>query len=159
MRIALYQPDIPQNTGTILRLGACLGLPVDVIGPCGFHLDDRRLRRAGLDYLSAATLLRHDSWEVFQGQAEGRLVLLTTQAALPYTQFQFRRDDILLFGGESKGVPSAVHTAADARIVIPLRRGQRSLNVAMATAMVAGEALRQTSGFETTDAPDSQEFQ
>lgn len=157
MRIALYQPDIPQNTGTILRLGACLGLPVDVIGPCGFHLDDRRLRRAGLDYLAAATLLRHESWAAFLAQAQGRLVLLTTQAATPYTEFQFRADDIILFGSESKGAPPEVHAAADARIVIPLHPGQRSLNVAVAAAMAAGEALRQTGGFAQSKRTERQD--
>ncbi len=157
MCIALYQPDIPQNTGTILRLGACLGVPVDVIGPCGFHLDDRRLRRAGLDYLAAATLLRHESWDRFRAQALGRLVLLTTQAATAYTAFEFQRGDILLFGSESSGVPSHVHAAADARVAIPLRLGQRSLNVALAAAMVAGEALRQTGGFEDIESTNRQE--
>lgn len=144
MRLALYEPDIPQNCGTLLRLGACLSVPVDVIEPCGFLLDDKRLRRAGMDYLEMATLRRHASWEDFAAARQGRLVLLTTRADLAYTAFAFRADDILLLGRESAGVPPAVHQTVEARVAIPMRAGARSLNIALAAAMVLGEALRQT---------------
>ena len=148
--IALYQPDIPQNTGNILRLATCLGVAVHVIGPAGFDLSDRALRRAGMDYLAAADIIRHLDWPGFQawraGQA-GRLVLSTTQVATGYMDFAFNGDDVLLFGRESAGVPQAVHEAADARLLIPMRPGMRSLNVASAAAMLLGEALRQTGGF------------
>lgn len=150
MRLALYQPDIAQNTGTLLRLGACLGVPVDVIEPCGFPFSDRGLRRAGLDYLAAAELRRHASWSAFEAarrDSGARLILLTTRARLPYTAFAFRAADILLVGRESAGVPEEVHAAADARLLIPLRPGRRALNVAVAAAMALGEALRQTGGF------------
>ncbi len=151
MRIALYQPDIPQNTGAMLRLAACLGVAVDIIEPCGFLLDDRRLRRTGMDYLDRVELARHSSWGSFCAAADsagqGRLVLLTTTAEVPYCRFGFRPDDRLLVGRESAGVPKEVHDAAAARIVIPMRPGLRSLNVAQAAAMALGEALRQTGGF------------
>lgn len=150
MRLALYQPDIAQNTGTLLRLGACLGVPVDVIEPCGFPFSDRGLRRAGLDYLATAELCRHVSWSAFERVRRGsgaRLVLLTTRARLPYTAFAFLATDVLLVGRESAGVPDEVHAAADARLVIPLRPNRRALNVAVAAAMALGEALRQTGGF------------
>lgn len=147
MRLALYQPDIPQNAGALLRLGACLGVPVDIIEPCGFVLGDRRLKRAGMDYLAAAALTRHPSWESFRAGRSGRLVLLTTQAPLAYHCFRFQADDTLLLGRESAGVPEAVHRAAEARLRIPLAAGMRSLNVALAAAMVLGEALRQTRRF------------
>ncbi len=147
MRLALFEPDIPQNCGAILRLSACLGLAVDIIEPCGFHLTDQRLRRAGLDYLGQAEMVRHASWQRFEDSRRDRLVLLTTTASLAYTDFAFERGDILLLGRESAGVPGAVRRAADARIRIPLRPGLRSLNVAQAAAMVLGEALRQTAGF------------
>ena len=144
MRLALFEPDIPQNTGTILRLAACMGVPVDIIEPCGFRLDDRHLRRAGLDYLDQATLTRHSSWQRYHEVKRGRLILLTTRAELPYTRFAFAPDDSLLLGRESAGVPEAVHRAADARLVIPMQGSMRSINVALAAAMVLGEALRQT---------------
>lgn len=147
LRIALYQPDIPGNTGTILRLAACLGIAVDIVEPAGFDLSDRALKRAGMDYLEAAVLTRHVNWTAFQAwrAATGRrLVLATTKAALPYTDERFRPDDILLFGRESAGVPDTVHESADARILIPMVEGRRSLNVAVSAAMIAGEALRQT---------------
>jgi tRNA (cytidine/uridine-2'-O-)-methyltransferase len=147
MRLALYQPDIPQNAGALLRLGACLGVPVDIIEPCGFVLSDRRLKRAGLDYLASATLVRHPSWESFYAGRQGRLVLLTTKAPLAYHRFRFRPDDTLLLGRESAGVPEEVHGAVEARLRIPLEPGQRSLNVAVAAAMVLGEALRQAEQF------------
>jgi len=146
MRLALYQPDIPQNTGTLMRLAACLGVPLDIIEPAGFLLSDRRLKRAGMDYVRSLDLTRHVSWDVFQGARprKSRLVLLTTQAPLLYHRFVFEPDDIILVGRESAGVPDAVHAAADARLRIPLRQGLRSLNVALAAAIVLSEALRQT---------------
>lgn len=150
MRLALYQPDIPQNTGTILRMAACLGVGVDVILPTGFDMTDRSLRRAGLDYLDAVEIARHADWAAFHGALIGqpaprpRLVLLTTKAETLLPDFHFRQDDILLLGRESAGVPDHVHTAADTTLRIPLRTGLRSLNIALAAAMVLGEALRQT---------------
>jgi tRNA (cytidine/uridine-2'-O-)-methyltransferase len=144
MRLALFEPDIPQNAGALLRLGACLGVPVDIVEPAGFLLGDRRMRRAGMDYLDAAALERHVSWASFRAAHGGRLVLLTTKASTDYHRFAFRVDDILLLGRESEGVPDWVHEAADARLRIPMRPGLRSLNVALAAAMVLGEALRQT---------------
>lgn len=150
MRLALYQPDIAQNTGTILRLAACLGVPVDVIGPTGFDMTDRALRRAGLDYLEHVELVRHQSFESFQAArppAAGRLVLLSAHAEIPHTTFAFAPSDTLLLGRESAGAPERVHASADARIRIPIRPGLRSLNIAVAAALVLGEALRQTGGF------------
>ena len=147
MRIALYQPDIPQNTGTILRLCACLGVEAHIIAPAGFPTSDRAFRRAGMDYLDAVALVRHSSWQAFETwrQAQGaRLLLFTTAATLSYLDHRYRADDVLLFGRESAGVPAEVHDAADARLRIPLQPGLRSLNVAVAAAMAAGEALRQT---------------
>jgi tRNA (cytidine/uridine-2'-O-)-methyltransferase len=147
MRIALYQPDIPQNTGTILRMCACLGIEAHLIGPAGFPTSDRAFRRAGMDYLDAVTLVRHASWGEFAAWRRAvpcRLVLFTTSAAMPYLDFRFEPSDALLFGRESAGVPQEVHQTADARLVIPMRPGLRSLNVAVAAAMAAGEALRQT---------------
>lgn len=146
MRIALYQPDIPQNTGTILRLGACLGVGVDVIGPTGFDMSDRALRRAGLDYLAQVDLksfISFDDYIVEKRRHPGRLILLTTKSSQVYHGFAFRADDVLLLGRESAGVPDQVHALADARLKVPLRPGMRSLNVAMTAAIVAGEALRQ----------------
>jgi tRNA (cytidine/uridine-2'-O-)-methyltransferase len=146
MRLALYQPDIPQNTGAILRLAACFGMPVDLIEPCGFVFDDRRLRRAGMDYLEHVDLHRHSSWEAYQAARAGqpgRLILLTTKAAVPHVECRFEATDSLLLGRESAGVPEDVHAAADLRLRVPLRPGLRSLNVAMAAAIVAGEAMRQ----------------
>ncbi|MGX5839555.1 tRNA (cytidine(34)-2'-O)-methyltransferase [Mesorhizobium sp. ArgA1] len=146
LRIALYQPDIAGNTGTILRFAACLGLGVDIIEPAGFPLSDKALKRAGMDYLEMAALTRHVDWNAFEdwrrGQAR-RLVLLTTKAATAYTGFAFTDGDILLFGRESAGVPDPVHQAADARLTIPMQPGTRSINVALSVAMVAGEAIRQ----------------
>ncbi len=145
MRLALFEPDIPQNTGAILRLGACLGVAVDIIEPCGFLLDNRRLKRAGMDYIGQATIRRHASWDRYlAARGPGRLLLLTTRGELPYHRFAFRADDTLLLGRESAGVPEAVHQIADARLLVPMRRGLRSLNVALAAALVLGEALRQT---------------
>ena len=144
MRLALFEPDIPQNTGTILRLAACLDVGVDIVEPCGFLLDDRRMRRAGMDYLELAALTRHSSWSAFRPTVTGRLVLLTTRADQAYAGFDFRPDDSLLLGRESDGVPAHVHAAADARIRVPMRPNARSLNVALAAAIVLAEALRQT---------------
>ena len=156
MHIALYQPDIPQNAGTIMRMAACLGLSLDLIEPAGFDASDRSLRRAGLDYLQHLDLTRHASWDVFEAWRQAasptpRLVLLTTRAETAYTEFTFLPDDILLLGRESAGVPEAVHQSVDARIKVPMRPGLRSLNVAMAAAMVVGEALRQTGGIGGLD--------
>ena len=176
MRLVLYQPDIPQNTGTILRLAACLDIPIDIIGPTGFAMTDRNLRRSGLDYIDKIKLTRHLDWDDFYrehsgGQqphsrpggksaadlsqqarqshryASGRLILLTTRSNQSYLDFRFREDDKLLLGRESAGVPDHVHDSADARLTIPMHAGFRSLNIAVAAAMVLGEALRQTDGF------------
>jgi len=149
MRLALYQPDIPQNTGTILRLCGCLGIEAHIIEPAGFPSSDRAFRRAGMDYLDAVAITRHTSWHDFEAwrrAAACRLVLFTTRAATPYLAFRFAPDDVLLFGRESAGAPESLHAAADARLLIPMRPGMRSLNVAMAAALAAGEALRQTGG-------------
>ena len=155
MRLALYQPDIPQNTGAMLRLAACFGLAVDVIEPCGFVFDDKRLRRVGMDYLEHVELRRHSSWDAYlawrksaAGDA-GRLILLSTKADLPYAETQYAPADSLLVGQESAGVPDQVRYAADLAVRIPMRPGLRSLNVAMAAAIVAGEAVRQI-GFPST---------
>ncbi|WP_374447152.1 tRNA (cytidine(34)-2'-O)-methyltransferase [Stella sp.] len=156
MRIALYEPDIPQNVGTIIRLGAGLGIPVDLVEPLGFVWSDARLRRAGMDYLALAEVHRHASWAAFRRARPGRLVLLTRHAATPYTGFAFAAGDTLLLGRESAGVPPVVHAAADARVTVPLRPGLRSLNVAVVAAMVLGEALRQVNGFPPP-APDGPE--
>lgn len=150
MRLALFQPDIPQNLGAAIRLGACLGAPVDVIEPCGFPISDRALRRAAMDYALIADMARHSGWSLFRTESASRgnrLVLFTTRGATPLTTFRFRPDDVLLFGRESAGVPDEVHEAADARLVIPLVAGARSLNVVTAAAIALGEALRQTGGF------------
>ncbi|MGF1454097.1 MAG: tRNA (cytidine(34)-2'-O)-methyltransferase [Alphaproteobacteria bacterium] len=152
MRLALYQPDIPQNVGAALRMGACLGIGVDVIGPCGFPFSDKALRRAGMDYVAHADVIQHVHWKAFLETRTtrpdgGRLVLLTTRASQPFTEFVFHGDDTLLLGRESAGVPDEVHGAADALVVIPLMPGRRSLNVTVAAAMVLSEALSQTGGW------------
>jgi tRNA (cytidine/uridine-2'-O-)-methyltransferase len=149
-RLCLYQPDIPQNTGTMLRLAACLGVAVEIVEPAGFDVSDRNLRRAGLDYLDRVAITRHASWRAFEAWRRdhgGRLVLATTKAGLRYADFAYRASDIILVGRESAGVPDEVHAAADARVVIPMQPGLRSLNVAVSAAMILGEALRQTGGF------------
>ena len=147
MRLALYQPDIPQNAGAMLRLAACFGLGVDIILPTGFVLDDKRMRRAGMDYIDLVTIARHASWSAYREARrhaeEGRLILLTTQGDTNYTDITFGDEDTLLVGRESGGVPLAVHEAVDARLLIPMQPGLRSLNVAMAAAIVVGEAMRQ----------------
>jgi tRNA (cytidine/uridine-2'-O-)-methyltransferase len=147
MRVALYQPDIAPNTGAIMRLCACFGVALDIIEPCGFVLDDRKLRRAGMDYMEYLDYTRHACWEDFLKQSGSRrLVLLTTKAEQAYDRFVFQADDVLLLGRESAGVPFDVHQRADARVLIPMRKPARSLNVGMAAAIVLGEALRQTGG-------------
>lgn len=148
LRIALYQPDIPGNTGTILRMAACFGVGVDIIEPAGFDLSNRALKRAGMDYLEQAALTRHADWSHFQewrSSESRRLLLFSTKAAEPYTQFVFQKGDILLLGRESAGVPDDVHRAADARLIIPMIPGARSLNLALSAAIATGEALRQLS--------------
>ncbi|MBP0578174.1 tRNA (cytidine(34)-2'-O)-methyltransferase [Labrys sp. LIt4] len=157
LTLALFQPDIPQNAGTMLRLCACLGVKAAIIEPAAFPVSDRAFRRAGMDYLDHLTVDRHvsfpafEAWRAVSGQ---RLVLLTTKGAVPLSGHAFQPDDILMVGRESAGVPDAVHAAADARVFVPMRPGLRSLNVAVAAAMVLGEALRQTDGFPSTaDSP------
>ncbi|MGB3388949.1 MAG: TrmH family RNA methyltransferase [Pseudaminobacter sp.] len=146
IRIALYQPDIAGNTGTILRMAACFGIAVDIIEPAGFDLSDRALRRAGMDYLEMAALTRHLDFATFEAwrKAEGRrLLLFSTKAALPYTEFHYSDGDVILLGRESAGVPDHVHQAADARLLIPMKGGGRSLNLALSAAIAASEAIRQ----------------
>ena len=149
----MFQPDIPQNTGTLLRLGACLDIELDIIEPCGFIFSERTLKRAGMDYLDMVRYRRHHSWEHFlQYRAEhpeeyGRIVLLTTHASEPYYNFEFRPNDIILMGRESAGVPEEVHQTADARLLIPMHHNARSINVAVSAVMVVGECLRQVNGF------------
>ncbi len=148
LRLALFQPDIPQNAGTLLRTCACLGVGADLVEPAGFPTSDRHFRRAGLDYLDSLTLRRHTSFASFEGWRAGerpkpRLVLLTTGAERDYRDFAFLQGDILMVGRESAGVPEEVHEVADVRLTVPMVPGFRSLNVAVAAAMVLGEALRQ----------------
>ncbi len=150
MRLALFQPDIPQNVGAALRLGACLGVPVDVIEPCGFPLSDAGVRRAAMDYGALAEMSRHPSWDNFLAaphRKSGRLLLFTTKGAAPFHDFEFRTGDTLLFGRESSGAPEEVHAAAHARLFIPLAPGARSLNLTVSAAIALSEALRQTDGF------------
>jgi len=147
LRIALYAPDIPQNTGTILRLAACLGIEAHIIEPAGFPTSDRAFRRAGMDYLNQVEIVRHADWDAFESWRAGaaaRLIVFTTRSRRSYLAHAFQRGDVLLFGRETSGVPERVHAAADARLLIPMREGLRSLNVAMAAAMAVGEAIRQT---------------
>ena len=153
MRLALFQPDMPQNTGTMLRLGACVNVEVDIIEPCGFVFSEYALRRYGMDYLELVKYRRHKSWEDFMYYAKnhpeeyGRIILLTTKSSVLYTDFEFRKNDVLLLGRESAGVPEAVHKTVDARLVIPMTEAARSINVAVSATMVLGEALRQTDLF------------
>lgn len=147
MRLALFQPDIPQNLGAAIRLAACLDVALDVIEPCGFPLDDRAIRRTAMDYADRCEVIRHRGWADFLAARSGRIVLFTTRAASPLPGFAFEPSDILLFGRESAGAPDDVHEAADARVMIPLAKGARSLNVINAAAMGLGEALRQTQLF------------
>ncbi len=149
MRLVLFQPDIPQNTGTMMRLCACLGIAIDIIEPCGFIFNEKAMRRAGMDYLDMVDYCRHDSWEDFlqhrenNGEEYGRIILLSTHASKPYTEFQFMKNDIILMGRESAGVPQEVHDFADERLIIPMKNNARSINVAISAAMVVGEAVRQ----------------
>jgi tRNA (cytidine/uridine-2'-O-)-methyltransferase len=150
MRLALFQPDIPQNVGAAMRLGACLGVPIDVIEPCGFPFSDREVRRAAMDYGQMAQVERHAGWAAFLSKhrrSGARLVLFTTRGAQAFHAFAYRPDDVLLFGRESAGVPDEVHEAAEARLIIPLAPGARSLNLTLSAAMAVSEALRQTNGF------------
>jgi tRNA (cytidine/uridine-2'-O-)-methyltransferase len=149
MRIALFQPEIAGNVGTILRLGACLALPVDVIEPCGFAFSDRALARAGMDYAARAAVTRHADWDAFRTARGERLVLFTTSGGLRLPDVRFEADDVLLFGSEGSGAPPHVHDAAALRVRIPIAADARSLNLATACAMAAGEALRQTGGWPT----------
>lgn len=153
MLLALFQPDIPQNLGAALRLGACLGVPVHVIEPCGFPLSDKAIRRAAMDYGDPAEVVRHAGWSEFAAQGLGRTVLFTTRGATPLHDFAFRHDDVLLFGRESAGVPDEVQQAADARVIIPLTPGRRSFNVTVSAAIGLSEALRQTGLFPKPLAP------
>jgi tRNA (cytidine/uridine-2'-O-)-methyltransferase len=149
VRLALFEPDIPQNTGALLRLAACFGVAVDLIEPCGFLLDDRRLKRAVLDYAADLVVCRHASWAAFLAHraSQSRLILMTTTGTIALHRFMFAADDTILLGRESAGVPEDVHRAAAARVVIPLRPGARSLNVALAGAVALAEGLRQTGSF------------
>jgi tRNA (cytidine/uridine-2'-O-)-methyltransferase len=144
VRLALHQPDQAGNVGTILRLAACLAVPVDIVEPCGFPFSDRALKRAGMDYAEMAAVTRHSGWEAFEGRLPGRLVLFTTAGALPLPEARFEAGDILLFGSESRGVPAAVHERADLRVRIPQAAGTRSLNLAVAAGIGLAEAIRQT---------------
>ena len=149
MRLVLFQPDIAQNTGTMMRLCACVDLGIDIIEPCGFIFNDKAMRRAGMDYLDMVEYRRHNSWEDFleyrkeHADKYGRIVLMTTKASIPYTDFEFRENDIILMGRESAGVPEDIHKIADARIIIPMNEKARSINVAVSATMVIGEAMRQ----------------
>jgi tRNA (cytidine/uridine-2'-O-)-methyltransferase len=147
MRIALHQPDIAGNVGTILRLAACLGIATDIIEPCGFAFSERALRRAGMDYADAAEIVRHADWAAFEAAATGRIVLLSTRADVTLDKARFAPGDILLLGSEGAGVPETVHDRADLRVRIPMRPGFRSLNVAVSAGIALGEALRQTKGW------------
>ena len=147
MFLTLYQPDITQNAGALIRLGACLDVTVEIIEPCGFLFSEAGFRRAGMDYAETAEIMRHASWYAFIASRKGRIVLLTTRADESYIDFMFAPDDTLLLGRETAGVPDHVHRAADARLRIPMRTGLRSLNVAQAGAMALAEALRQTNSF------------
>ncbi len=147
MRIALYQPDIAGNVGAILRTAACMGIGVDLIEPMGFTWSDKAVARSGMDYVGAVDVVRHVDWETFLTQVGGRIVLLTTKGAVRLDVAEFREDDVLLMGSEGAGVPEEVHARADVRVLIPMRPGLRSMNISVATGIVAAEALRQTGGW------------
>ncbi len=149
MNIVLYQPEIPQNAGTILRMAACFKVNVHIVEPCGFGISDRKLKRAGMDYLDFSSITYHPSWEDFQSQNTKRLVLLSTKASVPYYQFPFHEDDMLMVGRESDGVPEEIENGIQHRIVIPMESGFRSLNVAISLGIVLGESLRQTRWMNT----------
>lgn len=151
MRLALFEPDIPQNAGTLIRLTACLDVQIDIIEPCGFTFSERALKRSGMDYMEQAQIVRHISWARFtETVQDNRIILLSTHARAAYTDFIFQNTDILLLGRESAGVPEHIHDRADAQLLIPMQKTVRSINVAVAGAMVLGEALRQTKGFPDT---------
>ncbi len=144
LHIALYQPDIPQNVGAAMRLCACLDIPLDIIEPCGFPWDIKKIRQSGMDYVTQTNLIRHNSWNTFkEAYPNKRFVLMTTKSSKPYTEFQFAEDDILIAGRESAGVPSDVHESIEHRLTIEMATQARSLNIINATAMITGEALRQ----------------
>ena len=146
--IALYQPDIPQNTAAIIRLCACFDATLEIIEPCGFHLDDKRLKRVAMDYLNKSKIITHTSYEIFLTKKKNsRIILMTTKAKKNYTNFKFKKKDTLLFGRESEGVPEKVHKKSDERLKIPLKKKLRSLNISMAVAITLSEALRQNSHF------------
>ncbi|WP_420548910.1 tRNA (cytidine(34)-2'-O)-methyltransferase [Curvivirga sp.] len=147
LRLAMYQPDIPQNVGTMMRFAACMGMGIDIIEPCGFVWAEKKMRRAGMDYLDDVDFTKHRNWDYFVDQLPGRLLLLTTKGAVGYTDFQYQENDTLLVGRASSGVPEEVHQRADGRLLIPMQEGMRSINVALSAAMVCGEALRQTQTF------------
>lgn len=152
LRIALFQPDIPQNTGAMMRVCACLGVGLDIIEPCGFPWKEREFKRTGMDYIQAVQLQKHESWEKFNATRKPkRLILLTTKTDQLYTSFTFRNDDVLMAGRESAGVPDDVYNAVDEHVTIPMHPGARSMNVVNATALIIGEALRQTDGFYKGD--------
>lgn len=144
MRLAVYQPEIPGNLGAILRLSACFGVAVDIIEPCGFAFSDKRMKRAGMDYIDHVRFARHRDWDAFAAASRGRLILLSSKAALRLHDFAFAADDVLLLGQESAGVPDTVRDACAAQLRIPLRAEVRSLNVSVAAGIALGEALRQT---------------
>ncbi|MCI5048899.1 MAG: tRNA (cytidine(34)-2'-O)-methyltransferase [Rickettsiales bacterium] len=143
VHLVVYQPDIPQNLGAMIRLSACLGIDLHIVEPCGFPVDDKRIRRASMDYFDLATIHRHASWDAFVNQKDGRLVLMTTKGSAPYTDHTFEENDYIVLGRESAGVPESVHEQVDARIIIPMAAEARSLNLAMSAAIVTGEAIRQ----------------
>jgi len=148
MQLALFQPDIPPNTGTIIRMAACLNIQVNIIEPCGFPFGDKSFRRAGMDYIDQSMITRHKSWEYFlESIGSSRIILLSTKAVRVYTDITYHSDDIILLGRESAGVPDNVHNRADERVIIPMTPETRSLNVAVSASMVLGEALRQTNLF------------
>lgn len=154
MRLCLFQPDIPQNTGTLLRLGACLDIGIDIIEPCGFIFDDKKVKRAVMDYMDKVDCKRHHSWEEFleykkdNSEQYGRIILLSTKAATNFTEFEYKENDLLLLGRESAGVPDEVHNFADERVIIPMNENARSINVAISGAMVLSEAMKQTGLFK-----------
>ena len=148
IKLALYQPDIPQNVGAMIRLAACTGADLEIIEPCGFPWNDNRIKQSAMDYLTHVNLSRHSSWQVFlEAHKSNRIILMTTKAEKPYIDFEFSPGDVLLAGQESTGVPGDIHESVDERLTIPMKSGLRSLNIVNATAMVLGEALRQTNGF------------
>lgn len=149
VQLALYQPDIPQNLGSAIRLCACLSKSLDIIEPCGFPWNDKKIRQSAMDYIDEIDIIRHSSWDRFYNTYKGkqRIILMTTKAPVNYTDFTFAPDDILLAGRESSGVPQTIQDIADGRVIIPLKPGLRSFNIINASAMILGEALRQTNSF------------